>query len=254
MTAPHDTRQLYDRSAADWRRNQPMLLSDYTARPFVMNLCAPVQGRSFLDLGCGEGYVSRQLADLQAGAVHGVDLSAEMIRQAHEQSTSVSGDTRLTYEAGDLRVWCPELKQKYDVVLAVFLFNYLTSQEMTQVLQLAFDSLRPEGTLIFTVPHPLLPWLRPHEFPFYFDADAGYFSGLNRQFQGQIWRRDRQAVHVQCVHKRFSDYFEALRTAGFSGLPEVHELTVTDEHLRIDPEFFTPLLDTPLHAAFRIQR
>ena len=90
MATSKDTQQLYDSSAADWKRNDPVLLSDYTARPVVLQLCNPITGRRFLDLGCGEGYVSRLLAKRGAAAVHGIDLSSQMVLQATQQAGNLS--------------------------------------------------------------------------------------------------------------------------------------------------------------------
>ena len=61
MTKP-TTSELYDVAAPTWVRTEPVLLSDYTARPFVLDAAAPIKGHRVLALGCGEGYVSRQLA------------------------------------------------------------------------------------------------------------------------------------------------------------------------------------------------
>ena len=61
MTNP-TTSELYDVAAPTWVRTEPVLLSDYTARPFVLDAAAPLEGRRILDLGGGAGYVSRQLA------------------------------------------------------------------------------------------------------------------------------------------------------------------------------------------------
>ncbi len=36
-------------------------VSDYSARPFVIDLCEPIVNKNILDLGCGEGYVGREL-------------------------------------------------------------------------------------------------------------------------------------------------------------------------------------------------
>ena len=44
------------------------------------------------------------------------------------------------------------------------------------------------------------------------------------------------------------------RTAGFTSLPEIAELHVTDDHVALDPAFFTPLRDQPLHLAFRTEK
>jgi SAM-dependent methyltransferase len=126
---------------------------------------------------------------------------------------------------------------------------------MTTVLGQAHRVLRPGGVMVFTVPHPSLPFLRKTEPPFYFEpGDAGYFSGCNRQFEGRIWRRDGVDVPVRCVHKTFEDYFTALAATGFTHLPQVQELRALPEHIRLDPDFFTPLDDQPLHVAFRIER
>jgi hypothetical protein len=61
-------------------------------------------------------------------------------------------------------------------------------------------------------------------------------------------------VPVRCVHKTLADYFDALTHAGFTTMPDVHELGVTAEHLRLDPAFFGPLVDQPLQVAFRLVR
>ena len=47
-------------------------------------------------------------------------------------------------------------------------------------------------------------------------------------------------------------YFEALERAGFADMPRVTELAVTQEHLSLDFEFFSPLRGVPLHVAFEV--
>jgi hypothetical protein len=37
-------------------------------------------------------------------------------------------------------------------------------------------------------------------------------------------------------------------------MPEVEELCVTGEMVSLDPGFFGPLLDQPLHLAFRVEK
>ncbi len=61
------TRALYDRSALGWQRDQPVMLSDFTARPVVMKELGDMTGRRVVDLGCGEGYVSRMLCEAGCG-------------------------------------------------------------------------------------------------------------------------------------------------------------------------------------------
>ncbi|MGK0431950.1 MAG: hypothetical protein ACJA0V_001085, partial [Planctomycetota bacterium] len=35
------TRELYNDASNDWQRSEPVLLSDFTARPFLLKWCEP---------------------------------------------------------------------------------------------------------------------------------------------------------------------------------------------------------------------
>lgn len=248
---PSDTRSLYDGQANDWKRNAPLLLSDYSARPFVLNLCEPLSAKRVLDAGCGEGYVARKMLDAGAGFVYGVDISEGMIAQAQAQ-IAVTHESSCHFETGDIRSEVELNEHDFDLVLAMFLFNYLDSKATSEVMKRFYHCLKPGGHFIFSVPHPSLAFLKKDRFPFYFETRGGYFSGRNQLFPGEIWRRDGVAVGVQCVHKTLEDYFSCLREAGFRLMPEVFELHINDEHIAIDPDFFSPLKDLPLHLAFKV--
>jgi len=253
VDSPESTADLYDRSSSSWTRGAPVLLSDYTARPFLLEWCAPADGRDVLDLGCGEGYVARQLKKMGAARLEGIDISAEMIRAAQQREDTEKLGIRFHQgHARDLEAYGDD---SFDLVVAVFLFNYLTRDETAATMAAVHRVLKPGGRFVFAVPHPSLAFLREEAAPFYFArGDAGYFSGRDRQFEGRIWRRDGDSVPVRCVHKTLSDYFGGLNEAGFKTLPELEELHVTDEHIDLDPAFFGPLQDEPLHLAFRIHK
>lgn len=252
MNSDKDTKSLYDSEAAQWKRTGPILLSDYSARPFVIEMCEPVKGNRLLDIGCGEGYVGRELLKRGAAQIHGMDISDAMIEKAEAEKQSQHLEN-LTYEVRDIRGLQNEEFQ-VNTVLAMFLFNYLNTTDTAEVMKTAYSQLKPGGHFIFSVPHPSLAFLKQDKYPFYFEKRGGYFSGRNILFPGEIWRRDGVAVGVQCVHKTFEDYFSALRYAGFTTMPEVHELHINAEHVALDPEFFTPLIDLPLHVAFKVEK
>jgi ubiquinone/menaquinone biosynthesis C-methylase UbiE len=242
-----DTRILYNEQAESWQRTKPILLSDYSARPFVLDLCEPVKNARIFDLGCGEGYVARQLMNRGAASVIAMDISEKMIDAAKAAQT-----TGIDYTVGDARSLANFENESFDLVLAMFLFNYLTVEESAQTIKEIYRILKPGGAFVMAVPHPSLPFLRKKEFPFYFEPHGDYFSGRNVLFPGQIWRLDRVPVHVQCVHKTWEDYFNCFIHAGFKKIPLVKELHISEEHVKLDEEFFSPLLGTPLHTAFKL--
>ncbi len=248
-----DVKELYNGQAQDWSRNEPILLSDYSARPFVMDLCEPLKGLNILDAGCGEGYVGRKLIERGAEHVHGIDISEKMIEQAELIREKEQIDAA-TYETLDMRSVSFSGDKHYDLVLGMFLFNYLNVEDTHKVMKKIYDVLEPGGHFIFSVPHPFLAFLKKDKYPFYFETKGGYFSGRNILFPGEIWRRDGISVGVQCVHKTFEDYFAGLKNAGFTSFPEVHELKINDSHVELDPGFFTPLIDLPLHVAFKVKK
>ena len=247
------TEHLYDRASRDWARHEPLLLSDYTARPFLLDWCEPVQNLSVLDLGCGEGYFARNLKRRGARSIQGMDLSSEMIQRAREEeSRERLGIDYRTGNATDLK--CYE-DRSFDRVVAVFLFNYLSCEQTQTAMEEVIRVLKPGGCFIFAVPHPNLPFSRLQEPPFFFSpGEAGYFSGRDKLFEGEIYRRDGVSVPVRCVHKTLSDYFRCLRGAGFKVMPDLEELCVTPEMLAKDPDFFGPLTDEPLHLAFQVEK
>lgn len=86
------TRELYDQAASQWSRNEQLLLSDFTARPWVLEAAGDVRGLHLWDLGCGEGYVGRQLARGNPSRIDGFDLSAEMITAARQQAGPLAAE------------------------------------------------------------------------------------------------------------------------------------------------------------------
>jgi SAM-dependent methyltransferase len=243
---------IYDVHARNWAREERMLLSDFTARPYVIEELSPLAGAHVLDLGCGEGYVARLAADAGAASVTGIDVSPEMVVHARK-AIPLEAACAFHFEVGD--VAAPRIFSRYyDRIMAVFLFNYLTRVQMLAVLKLALDRLTPGGIFVFTVPHPCFPYMQAPAAPFLFRTEGrSYFDGVDATYEGRIWRRDGREVPVRCVHKTFEDYFSLLAEAGWNTLPKLLELSVRPEQVTQDPAFFIPLAGQPLHVLFRLE-
>jgi SAM-dependent methyltransferase len=247
---PIAPRDLYNRTSEGWRRDAPACVSDYTARTFLLDWCEPLADARVLDIGCGEGYFARRMHARGAGHIEAIDVSEAMIHAARSREEAEPQGIR--YAVLDA-VHLEHVAGTFDLITAVFSLNYLALAQLAVVMQKIGDLLRDQGRLAFVVPHPFFPYLSStRDSPLYFDrGEAGYFSGRGRPFAGQMAKRQGGSVSVQCVHRTVEDYIQGLGRAGLVGRLEIRELGVTEELMRLDPSFFGPLRDLPLHLAFK---
>lgn len=253
LTTVPSPRQLYDETAQRWVRKEPISLSDFTGRIPLLAMAEPVAGLRVLDLGCGEGYFARHLRSRGAGHVIGMDQSAAMIELGQKQEAD--NPLGIEYFEGCATDLSRFADASFDMTIAVFLFNYLTVDRTRRCMEEVARVVKPGGRFLFAVPHPAFPYMRRPAPPFYFSVDGvGYFSGRNELCSGRIWKRDGSWLEVQLVHKTLEDYFDALGRAGFGTMPRLRELRATPELIELDPAFFGPVVDTPLHMAIEVTR
>ena len=269
------SRKIYNKQASNWVRTEPRCLSDFTGRPVVFGMLEDVilkrgqdgsvdsKGSVVLDIGCGEGYCARKVIDMGASKVIGSDISKEMIACA---LNTAGGDDRFKYYeavAGDLLkglndnrdyLGIDSAEGAFDVAIAVFLFNYLTTNEMEEVILQTYQALKPGGTFIFSVPHPSMIFCHDKGAIFRLDSESkGYYSSRNEKITGQISTIDGTRLNIMSVHKTLSDYIKAIFSSGFE-IVDIQEAGVTEEHMNLHPAFFESVKDRPLHLVFKLKK
>ncbi|HEV3304009.1 MAG TPA: methyltransferase domain-containing protein [Planctomycetaceae bacterium] len=133
-----------------WDAEQYNKFAAERARPFA-DLMAQVERdskktRYVVDLGCGPGKLTRQLAERwPAARVVGVDNSAEMLAKA--QSLAIAG--RVEFVQADVAAWSPA--QPVDFLLSNAALHWLADHE-TLLRRLA-GWLEPGGTLAVQMPN-----------------------------------------------------------------------------------------------------
>ena len=104
------------------------------------------EGFSAIDLGCGNGWVTRMLSELGAGHSEGVDGSDEMINKA------TSKDSNHKYSQGLLPDWSPG--RRFDLVHTMEFLYYL--DDPAGMLSIIHDEwLEENGILVAGVDHYL---------------------------------------------------------------------------------------------------
>lgn len=95
----------------------------YERFAFTIENCEPVANRSFLDVGCGNGLYSLELARRGAAKVVGLDIAEVMIDLCKRASVDQGFDDRCTFIQTDLLAYTPE--SRFDVSFGIGLFDYI---------------------------------------------------------------------------------------------------------------------------------
>ena len=193
--------------------------------PSFFDDIVPPPGKHTLDVGCGEGRVSR---DLQARGhrVIGIDTSPTLLRYARE------ADPNTRYELANAAS-LPFKEASFDLVVA---YNSLMDvSDMPGSVMEAARVLQPGGHFCFCVTHPL--------------ADAGAFASAEpdapfvipgsyfgrRRFDGHFERDGLQMTFHGWMYP-LGDYVAALEQAGFV-IERLREPAPNEEALRRRPSY-----------------
>jgi 2-polyprenyl-3-methyl-5-hydroxy-6-metoxy-1,4-benzoquinol methylase len=176
--------------------------------PVLSSYIPPLSDKAFLDLGCGMGWYCRWAAEQGAASVRGLDISTKMLDVA--KNTAV--DPTISYDRTDLEN--PVLpKETYDVVFSSLALHYIANLRglVTQI----YISLKPGGTLIFSVEHPTVSALKSADPKWMADEDARKFWPLNSYLEEGERKKDWFAEGVVRYHRTIVRYVKMLISAGF---------------------------------------
>jgi 2-polyprenyl-3-methyl-5-hydroxy-6-metoxy-1,4-benzoquinol methylase len=111
----------------------------YERYVFTIKHCEPIQDRTFLDVGCGNGLYSLELGRKGARKVLGLDISEVMIGLCKDASEKEHLDDRCLFEQTDLLAY--EGKTKFDVSFGIGLFDYISDPlpVLTKMRELTTD-------------------------------------------------------------------------------------------------------------------
>ena len=95
----------------------------YERYEFTIANCEPVADRRFLDVGCGNGLYSLELARRGAKKVVGIDIAEVMVDLCKRSSVEQGLDDRCTFIQTDLLEFNPE--SRFDASFGIGLFDYI---------------------------------------------------------------------------------------------------------------------------------
>jgi len=201
-----DLSDSWERHAADWIRwaREPAHDSYWRFHRDPFLGLVPSPGRLTLDVGCGEGRVSRDLRQL-GHRVIGVDVSESMVAAAR------AADPDGEYAVGNAAA-LPFPDGHADLVVAFM--SLMDVDEMRGAVRETARVLEPGGRLVLAVVHPINS---AHELDREHPEDnlvlvRDYFD--RRRYADAI-ERDGLRMTFESRHWTFQDYFDAILEAGF---------------------------------------
>ncbi|HEV8167969.1 MAG TPA: class I SAM-dependent methyltransferase, partial [Pyrinomonadaceae bacterium] len=97
----------------------------YERFQFTITNCEPIPGRTFLDVGCGNGLYDFELVRRGARKVVGLDIAEVMVGLCQKAAADQNFDDRCTFIQTDLLEW-DNAGAKFDVSFGIGLFDYIS--------------------------------------------------------------------------------------------------------------------------------
>ena len=219
-----------------WDENSGWWTGKYTTRedPDYQDIVLPFIGDVFLgaerviDLGGGEGRLSRYLMDKNKCEVVCVDFSHRQLKTGYSKNfgpSYVQSDiARLPFEAG-----------VFDSAVACLVFEH--ALELLETIEEASRVLRPDGKFVIVLNHPAM---QTPESGFVFDHEVDppskYWRISDYLVEVSHFEEVEKGIFLPFEHRPISKYINSLIEAGFT-IERLYEPPISDRYVEGNPEF-----------------
>ncbi len=203
----------------------------YLERPSTRSLLPEIDGRDVLDVGCGPGVTTAELAD-QGGNVVGLDVSPQMLAHAHRRV-----GTGANFVRADIGHGLPFRDGRFDLVHSSLTLDYVA--DWGGVFAEVVRVLRPGGALVCSVGHPLAD-LRDFEPDDYFETER----------VSMTWTSFGEAVEVPTYRRPLEAVLNPLLEAGLR-LDRVVEAKPSEAFREARPETYERVATQPTFLCLR---
>ena len=218
-------------------RDKKINANELIEMPIIKAMLPALDNLSIIDLGCGNGTMSKYFIDQGAKYVLGLDVSHNMINEAKE----VNNDKKIDYEVLPMEQ-LSTLKNKFDIVYSSLAFHYI--EDFDKLIKDISLLLNKDGMLIFSQEHPLVTATilsEGQEKKTQINNKRYYYlSDYNNNSKRIVKWNDEDIVKY---HRNFSFIINTLIKYGFE-IMEIQESTAIKEAVEV-VEKYKYLIDRP---------
>jgi ubiquinone/menaquinone biosynthesis C-methylase UbiE len=212
----------------------------YMINPTILDLLGDVKGKTILDVACGEGHLSRRLAELAERNIRitGVDASEKLIEIAKRRNNSFSDC--IAFQVGDASRMDQVPSNTFDIAICNMALMFIKQYE--QAVREVARALKPGGIFVFSLLHPCFmtpgsDWImddaqRPGEGKRIGWKTDNYHLGLVSR--DVMFVCDTRETYYFC--RTLEDYVRTLRNNGFV-LTDLREPLPPRTMMERKPEF-----------------
>ncbi len=215
---------------------------DYLNTPAFFDMLPNVEGLSGIDIGCGEGYNTRLLANASNGAqLKAIDIAETFIEKAREvEAQNPLGIEYTVASATEL----PFENARFDFATSFMCLMDIPNPELA--LQEAYRVLKPGGFLQFSISHPCFSTphrknLRRWFGPTYAIEVGEYFNHFHGAIEEWIFGKAPAELKnkfpkfkVPRFNRTLTQWLNAIMDAGFR-IERVNEPYPDDEMIKKQP-------------------
>lgn len=194
-----------------WKRVKQTIQSDFLCRPYIFNLLKDVKGQNVIDIGCGDGYVSRYFASHGAKVV-GVDNSEGLISVAKQQEEK--DHLGIKYFLGSALNLKMIKSNSMDCAVSVLVFGHFNAEEIIKAVNETKRILRKGGCFVLAVPHPFMYVCKPKTKWIKFNyKKLDYFNDKIAEIS--LYTKDKMKFDISAQHHTFEKYLNSLTDCSF---------------------------------------